>query len=121
MREIFFATLARYKENAEEFTIPYHPIDLHNHLRDIAATEFCDALYKDQIVYTASIMKKVTKLYKECFSVLYDPLVSRIKSAALEPEIPEFDEIYSSDLLKSEDEVMENLVILTHIYKTEIP
>lgn len=53
------------------------------------------SLYKDQITYQASLLRKCTKLYKETVLLIHNLLVDSIKEAAMNSEIEEFDEIFT--------------------------
>ena len=56
-----------------------HPIDVHYNLVQIAMKDHTDALYGNYLNYTASILRKCAKLYKDTSLTINEHLVKKLK------------------------------------------
>ena len=75
--------------------------------------------------YQASILRRCTKLYKKGTALLVDPpfMVDAIKRKAMNAEVRDFDAIFKRDYdisATSFKDMVEKLVILTHLFSTEL-
>jgi hypothetical protein len=112
-----------YDEGLEKNAPPAeHPIDIHNNLVQIAMKNYTDKLYGNQITYSASILRKCAKLYKETTITIDNHLVHALKKQALNPETNEIDQIFNRDFSENMDydQTVKKLAILSHIYNREV-
>ncbi len=56
-----------------------HPIDIHHNLVQIAMKNYTDKLYGNQLIYSASMLRKCAKLYKETTMTIDNHLVQPLK------------------------------------------
>ncbi|CDW83616.1 UNKNOWN [Stylonychia lemnae] len=125
MREIFQDVLDKYNKGANnrEFVPSEYPIDIHNCMKKIAVRDHQNILYDKFNEYQASFLKKCMSIYKETALICNDYTLKQIKDKAMNPDILEFDEIYSREFGPQNkpplDEILEKLAILTHIFSRE--
>ena len=71
-----------------------HPIDVQSNLVNIGMKNFPDELYEKQLTYTASLLRKITKLYKDSCVTTHNLMVDKLKKYALNPDIEEIEDIF---------------------------
>ncbi len=72
--------------------------------------------------YTASLLRKVTKMYDKSGILIDNTMVKTVKKMSMNPDIREFDELFKrnyEDKNESFDIILEKLCILTHIFSRE--
>ena len=126
LKHMLHESLDEYSERAEgrHWFPSSAPIDIHNRLREVAADLYKEELYGDQMDYQASILRRCTKLYKKGTALLVDPPchVDSVKRKAQGSDVRDFDDIYKREYDLSNcsfEEMVEKLVILTHMFSTE--
>ena len=103
---------------------------MHMRLKESAARNFVNELYKEQIEYQTSLLLRCTKLYSDEVILLTEQAehVDLIKSKAVQhrkeqTEIRDIDAIYKREFDEVTacplEEQIEKLAILTHIFSRE--
>ena len=57
--------------------------------------DFMDDLYSPYLTFTASLLRKCAKLYKDTAITIHNLLVHRLKQIAINPDIQEIDQIFT--------------------------
>ena len=74
--------------------------------------------------YNGSLYSKCLKLYKKTALVAEDWRVPQIQRAAQDPELEEFDKIFTRDFSEAADcsfeEYMQKLCIMNHLFKQDV-
>ena len=73
-------------------------------------------------MYSAGMLRKCAKLYKETAITVDNHLVKPIKKQALDPDTLDIEEIFSRDFNEEMDfqKTLKKLSILSHIYNREL-
>ncbi len=81
-----------------------------------------DALYTNHIEYSASMLRKCAKLYKDTAITINDDLVSLLKQQSLNPSTKEIEDIFPRKFPDKQNyqETVRKLAILTHIFDREV-
>eukprot|EP00347_Sterkiella_histriomuscorum_P017245 403350129 len=125
LKDIFLDITQQYHKDALlNHTLPVeHPQDVHHHLKSYTRVKYSNEIYSKELDYQASLLRKCTKLYKENALVITEEFVDVVKERALNPDISEFDEIFTRDFNAENkppfEEILEKLSILTHLYDRE--
>ena len=73
----------------------YKPIDVHDCLKNIAIETAHDELYSRLTEYNVSLLKKCMRIYNHTVLVAHDFRINSIQSRFDDPDVREFDEIFS--------------------------
>jgi hypothetical protein len=73
-------------------------------------------------MYSASMLRKCAKIYKDTVITVDNHLVKAVKKQALDPDTLEIEEIFSRDFSEDMDyqQTIKKLSILSHIYNREV-
>lgn len=73
-------------------------------------------------MYSASMLRKCAKLYKDTVITIDNHLVKPLKKQAMDPDTLDIEEIFTRDFSNHMDyqETVKKLSILSHIYNREL-
>lgn len=73
-------------------------------------------------MYSASMLRKCAKLYKDTVITIDNHLVKPLKKQAMDPDTLDIEEIFTRDFSNPMDyqETVKKLSILSHIYNREL-
>lgn len=93
LEDILEETMQIYHETTRDhMSMPaHHPIDIHYGLVQIAMKDHTDTLYGSYLNYSASLLRKCAKLYKDTSITINEHLVKKLKHNSLNPDIKEIE------------------------------
>ena len=73
-------------------------------------------------MYSASMLRKCAKIYKDTVLTVDNHLVKAVKKQALDPDTLDIEQIFSRDFSEDLDfqQTIKKLSILSHIYSREV-
>ncbi len=124
LQGMFDESVQTYHELAKEMKImpAEHPIDISSNIRDIAMKMFTDQLYGRQLTYSASLLRKCSKVYKETVITAENHLVKDLKQHAMNTDILEIEDIFPREFFEKQNysETVKKLSIISQIFNKEL-
>jgi hypothetical protein len=98
LKHMFYETLEyveKYGE-LENWAVITEPVDFTYNFTTVSKF-YNHRLYKKKMMYTASVMRKLMKIYKKVGMICHNSHVQKVREYVEDPNLPEFDKIFHQD------------------------